>query len=56
VLAYAVGHELGHLLIPSMANAHSEKGIMKVQLGISDLAPEFLDATGFSASEDSSVD
>ena len=51
VLAYAIEHELGHLLIPSLAHAHSERGIMKAQLGAGDLAPLFLDGTGFSAKE-----
>src|SRR5262245_697439 len=31
LLTYAIAHELGHLLLP-LAEAHSEKGIMKSQL------------------------
>lgn len=51
VLAHAVEHELGHLLIPPLATAHPDTGIMKAQLSAGDLAPEFLDAVGFSAKE-----
>lgn len=50
VLAYAVAHELGHLLIP-LANAHSEKGIMKAQLDRNDLAELFSGSLGFSGKE-----
>jgi hypothetical protein len=50
LLAYAVAHELGHLLLP-LADAHSEKGIMKSQLNGNDLAELFSDALGFSSKE-----
>src|SRR5262249_45769087 len=51
VAAYAAGHELGHLLIPPLANTHSDTGIMKARLGPGDIAPTFLNTIGFSARE-----
>jgi len=51
VMAYATEHELGHLLIPPLANAHSDSGIMKGSLGPGDIAPTFLGKMGFSATE-----
>jgi hypothetical protein len=50
LLAYAVVHELGHLLLPS-PDTHSEKGIMKSQLDGSDIAELFSDTLGFSSKE-----
>jgi hypothetical protein len=50
LLTYAIAHELGHLLIP-LADAHSEKGIMKPQLDGNDLAALFLDDLTFTAEE-----
>jgi hypothetical protein len=51
VLALAIEHELGHLLIPPLATVHSKTGIMKAQLDRADLAPAFLNDTGFSDQE-----
>jgi hypothetical protein len=51
VMAYATEHELGHLLIPPLANAHSDTGIMKRTLGPDDIAPTFLGMIGFSVKE-----
>ena len=50
IIAYTAEHELGHLLIPPLANGHSDTGIMKATLP-SDIAPRFLGMTGFSAKE-----
>jgi hypothetical protein len=51
IVAYAAEHEFGHLLIPPLANAHADTGIMKARLGPSDIAPTFLGTIGFSAKE-----
>jgi hypothetical protein len=51
IVAYAVEHELGHLLIPPLTNAHSDTGIMKGRLGPDDIAPIFLDRLSFSVKE-----
>ncbi len=51
IVAYAAEHELGHLLIPTLANGHSDTGIMKARLDPGDIAPVFLGSTGFSAKE-----
>jgi len=50
LLAYAVAHEIGHLLLPS-PDSHSKKGIMKSQLNGNDLAELFSDTLGFSSKE-----
>src|SRR5262249_34265663 len=46
LLAYAIAHELGHLLIP-LPDAHAETGIMKPQLSGNDLAELFYGILGF---------
>jgi hypothetical protein len=51
IVAYATEHELGHLLIPTLAKAHSDRGIMKARLDRGDIAPTFLGTTGFSVNE-----
>jgi hypothetical protein len=51
VMAYATEHELGHLLIPLLSDAHSDTGIMKATLGPDDIAPTFLGMIGFSVKE-----
>jgi hypothetical protein len=51
IVAYTAEHELGHLLIPPLANTHSDSGIMKARLGPDDIAPTFLDTIGFSVKE-----
>jgi len=50
LLTYAIAHELGHLLLP-LADAHSEKGIMKSQLDGNDLAELFSSSLSFSSKE-----
>ena len=50
LLTYAIAHELGHLLLP-LAEAHSEKGIMKSQLDGNDLAEVFSGSLSFTAKE-----
>jgi hypothetical protein len=50
LLAYAVVHELGHLLLPS-PNTHSENGIMKSKLDGNDVAELFSDTLGFNSKE-----
>ena len=54
LLAYAIAHELGHLLLPS-PDTHSKKGIMKSQLDGNDLAELFSDTLRFSSEEAQSM-
>jgi hypothetical protein len=51
IAVYVIEHELGHLLIPPLAKAHSDTGIMKAKLRPDDIAPTFFGTTGFSAEE-----